>query len=414
MSDYIKKYFSELNITITPKMISNFLDIVVTWENRRDTPLVLHGQLIGVYDIKFLQSDREQLFHLVGVDSKTISDIVKRIPTINSNFNVISDPFNLLTVWMIHLAEIQIKNNKLKELFKLALLKYLHYKFLTALTQKSFPHKVDEGVMIATVMDLSRKFDIIKYGSWYNAIEARCKDALDDGSIHKRTLITAEPDDKFIYFIVDTFNRMSAKIKLIATEFYKKHSAGVAVGSSSATMTDAEGEKMVIEKSSTIQMVDSRLSRDILNVNSWVNLTAVNNVGSQFPAISRNLIKVALTEMSALATAQSKVKDFYPYETVDGERVIVGISHLVKLIVTTSAAIVANEGISLTNTLAAWKTLRNAFSSSRILDPDVLLIRASTANFVNNLGAVSREATKISLRMSIVMYVVYKFILLVK
>lgn len=414
MSNEIKKYLGKLNIVITPKMISNFLDVVTSWENKKDVPLVLHGQLLGVYSIYFTSSDRENLFHCMGVDSKELSDIIKTIPTVDTNRNVTSDPFNLLIIWLVHLSETQIKNKKLRDIFSLALLKYLHYKFLTGCTQKFLPHGAIEGTMIATVMDLSRKFDITRYGSWYNVIEARCVDILSGSAIHKKTLLTAEPDHDLLYMLSDIFTRMSAKIKLIAKAYYDHYSTGSSVKSTGSTMSDTEGEKILIEKSSTIQMVDSRLTRDLLNVNAWVNISAVNNISSQFPSISKNLIKLSLTEMSSLATVQAKTKKFDPYAVVDGDRVIVGMTQLVKQIVTTSAAIVANEGVVLSNTYLAWKTLRNAFSSSRTLDPDVLLIKASVAHFVDELGSVSREATKISLRMSIIMYVIYRFIILVR
>lgn len=410
MTTLIREGLGELNIVITPKMIKTFLDIVATWETKRNNPLVLHGQLIGVYKIYFLPQDRAELFHLVGLEEKEVAELIKKIPSIDQSFNVRSDPFNILSIWLIHLAESQIKNKKQRDQFKLAVAKYLHYKFFTSLIGNSFPHGADEGTMIATVLDLSAKYDIVKYGSWYKTIEERCLDMISDHFIHKKYFVTAEPDEMFLRLITDPQTRLRAKIVLIAQAYYDHHKRGQSVKTTGSTMTDAEGEKVVIEKSTTIQNVESRLGRDLLNLNAWVNPTAVREVASQFKAISPNLVKLGVTQMSAIASFQAKSKNLKERENLKGQQIIISMPLLVKMIITTSAAICTKDGIVLTNTVQAWRLLRNAFSSSRTLDPDVLLIKASMSKFVDDLGAVSRDATKTSLRMALIMYVVYRFI----
>lgn len=414
MNTYIRESLGELGITITPKMIKDFLNIVAAWENKKNNPLVLHGQLIAVYKIYFLPQDREQLFHLVGLEEKDLADKIKTIPTINNSYNVMSDPFNVLITWLIHLSEHQIRNKKQRDQFKLALAKYLHYKFFTSLIGNSFPHGADEGVMTATIFDLSAKYDIIKYGSWYKTIEARCMDMISDHSIHKKTFVTAEPDEKFLFAITDPQSRIRDKVKLIARAYYAHHAAGDRISGTSSVLTDDEGEKRLIEKSSTIQNAEARLTRDLLNHHAWVNPVDIRAISSQFSGISQNLIKIGTTQMSAIASLQVKSKDAKVYETVKGHHVVVSMSHLVKLIITASASICTEQGVVFKNKVQAWRTLRNAFSSSRTLDPDVLLIKTSMTKFVDDLGASSRDATKTSLRMALIMYVVYKFIRLIR
>lgn len=415
MSNFIKTQFDELNLHATPELARKIIDLVIRYEMKRMNPLTLNSRLMGVHPMYFLPEDRANLFHLFSIEEKDFLKVMRKLPHSVMPFErkVWSDPFNNFCIWVTHLLETQLPTveHKLKYDAQVAVLKYLNYKYFTSIVNRFYPVGAEEATMFYVVNQLSNKFDIVRENNWKAVITKRAEDMISEQSIHLQTFRTATPDSKFSYIITDTQSRMKDKIKIISTEYYTAKEHGNKIGTVNATMTDSEGDKILVQQSTTISSTRGKLIRDLYNENAWVDLRLTRFIAAQFPQINQTLLKNALTEQTNLATVQSKSHKMKETEVVHGKVIILDQRKLIELVVSTSVRFCAKKGIDFKKKQLAWQSLRNMFSSSRTLDTDVLTIKNSFEHFVESLGASSRESTKSSLKVAMILYVIYRVIL---
>ena len=404
----IVQAFSELGITIDDEKILKLDNLVIGFETRKTHAIALNSQSLGVHPIAFVDTDRQAFFEICKISESKMRDAIKRVPNIDRSRKVSSDPFNLLCVWMLHLAVIYIPNEKVRARFQLNIAKYLHYKFFTSRVNHCFPHGANEAVMAAVINSLTRKFDIVIYGSWRKAIEARSLDLISPEGIHHKTIITASPDQKFLYILSDTQSRIRDKIATVCDIYYRYHKQGNSIGSKSATDTDLDGEKIVVSKNSVFDAAISNMTVEILNVHQFVDRKDAAAVASQFQAVSTTMLCTVLTEWSALASSQTATRQLdYVEKTPEGLHYI-GARALITALVQTSFRYCIANRIPLNSKSQIWIQLKNVYSSSRVTTPEILAVKQSVGNFVESIGRTSRESTKASLRLAVIMYVIYR------
>ncbi len=404
----IVQAFSKLNISITDAMISQMENLVIGFEIRSGHAIALNSQSLGVHPIAFVDSDRHAIFAIFHTSETKLREAIHAAPNINITYKVTSDAFNLLCVWLLHLSVIYIADEKVRFRFQLNVAKYLHYRYFTSLVNHNFPHGAVDGIMTAVINSLTRKSDIVIYGTWRKVIEARCTDLIDKTSIHYNVIQTATPDSKVLYILSDTQSRLRDKINLICEVYYQYHKQGISINSKSATSTDLEGEKILITKNSVFDNTISNMTIMVLNVHLFVDSTAANEVASQFQAISPSMLCAILTEWSVLATEQTKTNLLdYVEKTNDGD-LYIGVRALIATIIQTSFRYCINNRVVLSNKAQVWVQLKNMYSSSRIITPEIIAIKNSVGYFVDSIGRTSRESTKSSLRLALIMYVIYR------
>lgn len=405
----ITQAFSELHVTIDDRLILQMEHMVIAFETRLPGHLMaLNSQMIGVHPIAFLDSDRSALFQLCHVSEKQMSAAIHQVPAINPAFKVPSDPFNLLCVWLLHVAVIYIADPAVRLRFQMSVAKYLHYRFFTSLVNYRLPHGANEDVMTAVVNSLTQKFDIVVYGSWRKALEARCVDLLSKESIHYHTIQTAAPDAKVLYILTDVQTRLRDKINTMCEIYYKFHQDGIKIGSKGATTTDREGEKILVSRNSVFDAAISNVSIEILNVHQFVDRPSVALIARQFSSVSTTMLCAVLTEWSALATEQTRSQQFDYVDHKNGTDVYIGARALVSAIIQTSFRYCISNRIALSSKARVWVQLKNVYSSSRVTTPDVLAVKDSVGLFVEQVGKTSRDSTKASLRLALIMYVIYR------
>lgn len=409
--EHIFKQFSTLNVTLDKKTIRQFNQHVLHWELRDSHPLSLNTQLLGVNTIVFTPPDRAALFEMFALSESMVLNAIKKCPSVDRNHRVASDPFNLFTIWLIHLAFEQITDDATRHEFQLSLAKYLHYKFFTSLVNHYFPHRADESVMLAAINSLNRRFDIIVYGTWRKTIEARAADLIStDASknIHYKTLLSGKDDAQFMYVVTDVQTRIRAKVGLISGIYYDFHRDGIKIKSSSATTTDMDGEKILVQRASTFDAMTTSVTTDLLNVNAFIDMRLIRHITSVFPAVSPTLLKVSLEQMSELASEQAKTHKLEDKVIKNGLTHYVGMKGLIQATVEVSFRYCIFNKVPLTSKIRVFDALRNRYSSSHVNDPDILSIKESFGDFIDSIGRVQRAATKSSLRLALIMYIITK------
>lgn len=408
MSAYIAQHLKQLNIQINKQHIDNIAHQLAVWELRQQHPLALNSQLIGVHPISFTDSDRQQFFHIFELDEKTVWKIIQVIPSVNTEFKVSSDTFNIFAVWLLHLGYTQIIDEKLKHQFLFTVSKLLHYKYFTSLVNHFFQHGANEKIMTATINSLSKKFDIVVYGTWRLAIEARCKDLIAEDSIHHRTIQKADDDKAFLYVLTDTQTRMRDRIKNITTEYYNARERGDKVDSRAAVGEDLEGEKMLVHTASSLDALTNGLAIEVQTERLFIHQPTINLIVKRFNNVSADMLRTTLRSMSELATSQVRSKQLDLVKRIDGQDIYIGMRALLTNLIQKSYRYCINNHVDMNNRGAIFLRILNVYSSSRIADKDILSVKESVSYLVDSIGSSKRETTKASLRLAVILYCIVR------
>lgn len=408
MSTHISDQFSKLPITITDHQMEQIEELVIIFETRQSAPLALNSPLLGVYKIFFTDSDRASLFSVFGTDEKIVSSVIKKISSIDKNRKVSSDPFNVFSVWIMHLAYNLVDDKNKRDAFLFNMAKLLHYKMFTSVVNHAFPYGATEKIMVATINSLTKKYDIIVYGTWKKTLEARCRDLInEEDGIHREHLQHAGDDEKFLYIISDTQTRIRDKVGNIVTEYYKTRERGDTISGRSSTM-EIEGEKILVQTTSTFDTAISSICAEVMSVNLFIDRTTVAAIARQYPNISYDMLRSSLVNMSELAVQQQASGKLDFSSRVNGAEIFIGVRALITAIIQKSFRYCIKQHVDLSNKAIVYARIKNVYSSSRISDPDITSVKASVAIFTDSIGKTKRETTKSSLRLAILLYIIVK------
>lgn len=408
MSQEILRMMSTLDIKINNTIIDKIHLLVTQWELRQQNPLALNSQMLGVTPIYFLPKDTSNLYEIFGLHDSDVNNLVRKIPTINSDWKVSGNPCNIFIIWLMHLGYQDISSDKTRDMFLMDLAKYIHYKFFTSLLSNYFPHGCNEKVMTATITNLSKKFDIIVYGSWKRVIEERCKDLISEDSIHINTFRTGIDDIKFIYILSDIQTRIRDKIKNIWAEYQKARDEGLSISSHGSVTTDREGEKVLIQNTNTFDNMIYNIQNDIKTERLFLDQKMIDMTAGLFSNISSDILRSALKLIVELAKDQFLSKELVKVIQKDNETIFVGLNILISTLIQKTYRYCITSGIDVTNKALLFEKVKNIYSSSRIKDDDILQIKSSIAYLVDSLNISRRETTISSLRMAVILYIMIK------
>ncbi len=411
---YIKEKFSNLGIHIGEQQIHGMMRIIMNFETRGYHIEALNKPLLAVHKMAFNDSDRNALFDNFGVKESVVKQLIAEIPNaiVNKEFIVRSDPFNLLSIWLIHLSYIFIKEKIVRDSFIRNIAKYLIYKFFTSVVNNSFRVGVNEGVMTATIESLSNKFDIVRYGTWKRVIEQKCNvfivGAKDDDSRGLHALNVERGDDYgILYAITDPQTRIRSMVVGIANIYYKLHAEGVSIKDRSR-IGEFDGEKYITQATSNFDTTISSTFAELSSKDKFLDEKLIRFVVAQFPATTYPLVRNFLISITAITADQTRGRKLDETKQIDNKTIIVGIRRLVQLLIQSSYRYCIKENVSLSNKHAVYVKIKNIYQSSRISDPSLVRVKDSVGYIVDLCGGTAREATKSSLRLAFIMYVILK------
>jgi len=408
---YVSQTFSKIPITIGHAEIAAVDRMVAMFETRDKHPLALNSQLLGVHKMVFTDHDRQQLFRIFGLEELRIKSlVVSEVHSIPSEWKVVSDPFALLSFWLIHLAEVVIRIVHIRQQFQLNVARYLLYRWFTSLTNHYFSHGADERIMTVAVNRLSRKYDIVKYGTWREVMVAMCNDlVVDPKGVHRDTLDKATNDKAIIYAIGDFQTRLRAKIRAVTEVYYEVRDSADRIQTESAT-SELDGEKVLTQTVSTFDAVISNLCIEIVNTQAFIDMGVIRQVASLFQSISSpEMLRDLLVHVSDEAASQSLSRTLdKTVKASDGAVLYIGIRALITRLIQVSFRHCIKNGIPITSKAKVLIAVKNAFSSSRITDPDIVTVKKSVIQLVDAMILTPREATKSSLRLAVIIYILAK------
>lgn len=361
----------------------------------RDHLQFFGGNLLGVQVIRFKDSDVlrfiEQIFN---VDYVTLVQDIRQVTTIDHEFKVSGDIFNLTTMYIIHRF---LTNGTLPKTvretaaYNVSLIFF--YRCIAALMSYYFRYPADEKIAQKAYANLSNKFLIKKLGSWVKVMEYRAKDMIDEEGLHRKTLEMFNDDSKVVYVLSDSQGRIRDLVKNYYGEFIKVHENGEGIGVSSSLIIDVDGEENFKEKTKSVdayvtyarQLITDRrgfIRDDLINVVSKINTNSSfrmikHTIGWMFEAYSKPKEHKLIDEFMGLVIVQA----MYMIENnIDRTR-------------RKDYAYVLSQ-------------LKNLFLSTRSLDPELERLRDMGEDIVLQAnGKNLSDGLKYATRTSIILYI---------
>lgn len=413
-SSLLKQDFSEaFDFRITKQHAKTVARNVLLFELRDDHPDALNTSLLGVHNIHFLPKDQQTLFEIFGVDKMDVDEIVKNCDSIDEDFKVSSDSYNLFSIWLLHKAMMSPDlNGKEKEEFMVNICKMLLYKFFSSLIGHNFPYGADESVMTYTINELSGKFDIKQPGTttWKLMIEARAKDIIGKNSIHANTIKTFETDAKVVYVITDAQTRLRLKLRLIIQAYYSNKEQKNRIDNYKL-VNEVDGEKLISNLNATFDTMIINISAKVLNVNRFINYENIKFLCKYNNTLREDYLKDVLMKFSMLATIQNNKRQqddvIMKKGSKDEVEFYVGYRILLtKIIQYTYAAILQDRSVKIKQKLSILDKINDLYRSSRMSDPNLLMVKDSVDRFVRVHSGIKREATITSLKIGMILYII--------
>ena len=410
----ISESFGELGITITKSQIAEIEKMAIYFSTRKTHPLTFNGMALGVHPIAFTTADNNALFDVFGIRRQVVEQAIRETSTIDKNFIVTSDPYNLLVMWLCHLAPIYIKDKKVCREFSLNLMRLFLYKVFCSVVNNSFRHGASEGVAASTVASLSRKSDIVKYESWKKLIDVQCEKIIDPEERFYKILVDGAPDDLFLRVISESQTAIRAKVVTYAVAYYEVHASGDSVKSQSAISQNADGERILVQTASVIDSATQSMVSEILNPNMFVHDTSIQDVVGMFTTISPRMLKTALLRINETAVLQTSSRTFDKVQIDKEGTLYIGVRALVIEVIRSMVRICRERRINMGNRSLVFETIRDAYRSSRSLDVDIVAIKRSVAHLTDSFDITVNDAYKAAIRLAVIYYLVYRCLIKMK
>ena len=379
-------------------------------DNRRETVFGITSK--SLVD-KFIDGVKRRLFNPVssmtlGISNSEMKQIIKEIPTIDDNFVVASDPFNVFTIWVTYNILNSKLDNKLKYQAAQSTLLLLHYKFFTSLVNYRFKYPANEAAMITTYESISNKFDIKVLGTWKKVMEKGADDAIDPVGIHGKTWTTFDNDLKIIYIITDIQSRLRSKINLFYEAYMQVKTEGDLIGSYDTVGTDTEGQKQIMANEHGIDIAVSSVYQDCMSVSRVVDIKAMKLAVALFSAIRLDQLKQLIIAFSEECVKLAKLgaDDKIIKDKETGEEILVGGHILIQSIIQQSYRYCRNNDIDVAIPSKFIRGVKDVYTSSRINEQGILQVRDSVMYYVTKLQGSTRESTVTALKAAFIIYIV--------
>ena len=377
----------------------------ILYENRDQHAEALNTPLLAVHRIKFMPKDSDALFDIVGASRSEFVEVIRQ-SSINNDFIVSSDPYNLLTMWVVY----KFFNSNLAQTVRMKVcedvLFMLLVKFFSSLVGHWFPYAPRKDIMEATIDSLSDKFDIKKKETctWKLVLEARAKELLDPKNIHYSTIKTFIPDLKVTYVLTDTQTRMRTKLRLIVQAFHEMKAKGGAIVDSSIMEDDKEsGDIRVKDIENNFDTMIVSVSNRILNVNQFVRSDFIKVACAKTAQTDPGMMRNALVRISTIASYQYKK---HKQEDIDKNGNYAGYLVLVRNLIQAVYRQCVLDKVNLRSKLAILDKATNLFKSSRVAEPSIVKVKSSVERLIIETGVTRRPATVASLKIAVAIYLI--------
>ena len=416
---YYKESFNALpffNRSMSEDLVKKLISCCVYFETKDQHPSALNSPMLGVYPMYFTKVDSSMFYAVLDADPNEINRICAESPYTEDEWVVVNDPYNNTIIYLVYrILNSNSLSGKLKNEGCISLLKLLHYKFFTSIVNNSYPYGADEATMNWVINNLSLKYDIAKFESWGAVIKERCEYLLSDDSIHYKALHDYNDDVGILYCLSDTQSNLRQKIVRINKLYYDAKENNEAIGNYKS-LDSIDGEKII---SSQVEVFDSMTAGMKLQIQSpsrLLDMELVDVISSKYKEVSRELLWMTLTKFCDLAAEQAqstgKVRDTTQITNKDtGEKETVYISMeylLTEFLQKTYRYCIMSKDVDASSKKSILLKTLNIYTSSQLVDKDILTIKRSFIYFVTKTELTRRPATISALALCMMIYLLIR------
>ena len=398
---------TDFNIRPTEAQAKRLIDTVRRYELQFAE--AFNSPYLAVKPAYFLPKDASAIFEIFGVDQSAFGAAVKSVPSINDQYHVSSNDFNQFIMWIVWCIGRSTLGSQLKYDAMYHAVMQLNYKFFCGIVHEFFPYNAKEDVMRYTIENLTAKSDIKNEdtGTWRAILQKHASGFLDSTSVHIRTIRDYEPDKAVVYMITDLHTRIFSKVRLVASAYYDNVSKGNAIGSSSATMTNEEGEEEMKALKATLETSVTQITTIIPNVHMFIDEESVKLAANLASNIRPDMLRAALVTYSGQATAQYQAGQTED-TVVDKQKhtIYIGYKLLIREMIQKTYRWCSLHGVNMKNPSAILKETSSVYRASRLNDQDLLKVKDSVDYFMRLNTAYKRDATLVSLRIAFILYII--------
>lgn len=393
LAEIFDKHFT--NVKFDNKLASGIYKYQTGYLNMNSEHMEFFGgNLLGVQVIRYRDKDVIKLYNdVLDIDYHALVTDIRTVTTINHEFKISGDVFNLTCMYIIHrflTSRVMTDTNKNRAAYDMGLVFF--YRCISALTSYLFRYPADPKIAQAAYAALSNKYLIKRLGSWSKVMDYRSKDLIDPKGLHYKNLMAFTDDLETVYAINDSQGRIKDLVKNYYGEFKKVHSNGDNVGVTSSTFLDAEGEETVREKTKSVESYISYMQLTIIDKNSFVRDDLVGVIARINTNTSYRIVKHTLGWMV----------DGY----MDAKLMSLIDSFVQKVIVQSMHLIQNNIDPAHSKDLAhIISTLKNLYLSTRSVDKDLVEIRELGELIVKKANGKVSSSLSMSTRTSLILYV---------
>ena len=192
------------NVLNLKKAVGRYIDIN---SNKLSTIGPIHRTI-------FSEDDMNEMYKAIEVEPLKIKEIIKNSPTIQTQWQIMNNPFNSACCLAIRYFKIK----KMNDMADIVLI-YLTLSMYPSLHHKYFEFEPNENIMNYTINNLSNKFKIKQTGTIHNALidtsfvsDRKYTDELIHGS-----------DKEIVDYVQAIKTRLNMLMRKIANEFYDNH-----------------------------------------------------------------------------------------------------------------------------------------------------------------------------------------------
>jgi len=397
------------NKTIREVMADHFKDVVFdeALEKRiyqfqigyvnisRDYIEFFGSNLLGVHVIRFREADVLRFFDdVLDVDYDSLKADIRMTKTIDHNWKIAGDIFNLTLVYVIHKALTTPKNKETRERMAYNTALVFFYRCIAAILSDWIKYPTDPKIAQAAYANLSNKFLIKRLESWHQVMDYRAKELSGKEGLHRKRLEQLGSDDDMVRVINDSANRIRDMLLNYYAVFKKAHDQGDRLGVTSSTIKDADGQEVLKD---TTRHVDGAITliKEYLSDSTALSkdslIRVVINLNSN---TSYRMLRDTLTWMSA----NYQGKDF---KLID-EFVTSSIVYSYHLI---DSKLEPNRVKDLGYVL---QQLKNFYLSTRSTDPDLMKIRGLAEQILKKAHGNISTPLMLATRTATILYITFR------
>lgn len=401
MSAIIRDLFNEQCdlLKIDRRFVRDLHDFQTGFVNRNEEHLnYFSSNLLGVYRIKFLESDRVEWFNeIMEVNEQDLKEGLSRVPrdVIDPKWKRANDPMNHSYIWLLYkLHNSTDLSARDKDTAMRDVVLIMQYKFMSSILSHFFTYPADPDSARATYEALSRKFDIKRLGSWKAFFDSRTDAILDSNGIHYPTFSTMRDDAAVVQMFQDIQDRLREVVKKIYSVFVRVREENFKIKSSSS-MVMFEEELELVDKTREQSKYRRYIHTVVPDKPTFIRRELLDVMSEVVSTLPDGLLEQALSYMS---DNYGRRGDPRVEKLVD-----LTISHVFDYLSDNQS--IGSTRPDLPNLIMK---LKNLYMSSRMTNPQLIEMRDLATHIVGRSVKSRNSAVLASVRTAVQVYIVVR------